>query len=68
MFLWLASDDPGRSAEGAAARLLERGVVITPGSYLGPGGEGFARLALVPPLAACEQAAELIAEVLGSTA
>ena len=55
MFLWLAE------AEDAAARLLERGVVLAPGSYLGAGGEGYARLALVPTLAQCERAAQLIA-------
>lgn len=54
MFLWL------REAEGFAATLLEHGVVLTPGSYLGAGGEGYARLALVPPLEACERAAALI--------
>ena len=68
MFLWLASTRDGRSAEDAAALLLERGVVLTPGSYLGAGGEGYARLALVPPLEACERAAELIVDALGSGA
>lgn len=54
-FLWLAD------AEEAAAELLERGVVLAPGSYFGPAGAGYARLALVPDLADCERAAELIA-------
>jgi acetylornithine aminotransferase len=54
MFLWL------EDAEPFAERLLEHGVVLTPGSYLGPGGEGYARLALVPPLEACERAAGII--------
>ena len=54
MFLWL------EDGEGVAERLLERGVVLTPGSYLGPGGEGYARLALVPSLEACERAAGII--------
>jgi len=31
-------------------------VVATPGSYLGSGGEGFIRWALVPTLAECEEA------------
>lgn len=53
-FLWLAD------AEEAAARLLERGVVLAPGSFFGPAGAGYARLALVPELADCERAAELI--------
>ena len=54
-FLWLAD------AEEAAARLLERGVVLAPGSYFGAAGAGYARLALVPELVDCRRAAELIA-------
>ncbi len=54
-FLWLAD------AEAAAAHLLERGVVLAPGSYFGPAGAGYARLALVPELAECERAAEIVA-------
>ena len=52
-------------AEGAAARLLEAGVVLMPGSLLGAAGTGYARLALVPTVAECERAAERIATVLG---
>ncbi len=54
MFLWL--EDP----DGACARLLERGVVLAPGDFFGPGGAGYARLALVAPLAVCERAAAVI--------
>ncbi len=60
MFLWLA--DPGNLCE----RLLEAGVILTPGGFLGAAGEGFARLALVPPLEACERAAGVIAAVAAS--
>jgi acetylornithine aminotransferase len=56
-FLWLHAGD---GAEALAAELLEQGVVLTPGSYFGAAGEGFLRLALVPPLEACERAAEII--------
>jgi acetylornithine aminotransferase len=54
MFLWLR--DPG----GATERLLERGVVLAPGDFFGETGRGYARLALVPPLAVCERAASVI--------
>ena len=57
-FLWL---DAGEDAEAAAARLLDRGIVVAPGSFFGAGGERFLRLALVPPLAECRRAAALIA-------
>jgi succinyldiaminopimelate transaminase len=56
-FLWLHA---GEGAEALAAELLEQGVVLTPGSYFGAAGDGFLRLALVPPLAACERAAEIL--------
>jgi acetylornithine aminotransferase len=56
-FLWL---DGGPEAEALAGRLLDGGVVVTPGSYFGPAGEGFLRVALVPPLAECERAVSLL--------
>jgi succinyldiaminopimelate transaminase len=56
-FLWL---DAGDGAEALAAELLEQGVVLTPGSYFGEAGDGFLRLALVPPVAVCERAAEIV--------
>jgi succinyldiaminopimelate transaminase len=61
-FLWL---DAGERADPLAAALLERGVVVAPGSFFGPAGEGFLRLALVPTLAECERAAGLLASVVG---
>src|SRR5204863_455861 len=42
-------------------RLLERGLVLTPGDYFGEAGAGYLRLALVPTLAECERAAEVLA-------
>jgi succinyldiaminopimelate transaminase len=62
-YLWFRVPD-GESAEGLAARLLEHGVVIAPGSYFGPSGDGYARLALVPSLEQCERAAAILREVL----
>src|SRR5204863_3548373 len=44
-FLWLAVD--GRS-EPFARRLLEHGILVAPGSFFGPAGEGYVRMALVP--------------------
>jgi succinyldiaminopimelate transaminase len=60
-FLWLRVPD-GEEAEAFALRLLdERGIAVAPGTYFGPGGEGHVRIALVPTLADCRRAAELIA-------
>jgi succinyldiaminopimelate transaminase len=60
-FLWL---DGGPDAEALAQRLIEGGVVVTPGSYFGTAGEGFMRMALVPPLADCERAVSLLERLL----
>lgn len=57
-FLWLRV--PGGDDQTFAAAWLERGVVFTPGSYLGAGGEGHVRAALVPTIAECRRAAALL--------
>jgi succinyldiaminopimelate transaminase len=60
-FLWLRVGG-GEDAEAFALRLLdERGIVVAPGPFFGPGGEGHVRIALVPTLAECRRAAELLA-------
>jgi acetylornithine aminotransferase len=53
-FLWLAVDEP---SELIARRLLERGILVAPGSFFGPAGEGYVRVALVPTQGECEEAA-----------
>jgi acetylornithine aminotransferase len=60
-FLWLRV--PGKvDAESYALRLLdERGIAFAPGTYFGAGGEGHVRVALVPTLADCHRAADLLA-------
>jgi len=58
-FLWLEVDGP---SEEYARRLLERGILVAPGSFFGPTGEGHVRLALVPTQAQCERAAEILHE------
>jgi succinyldiaminopimelate transaminase len=60
-FLWLRVPG-GEDAEAFALRLLdERGIAVAPGTYFGSGGDGHVRIALVPTLADCRRAAELIA-------
>ena len=63
MYLWVEVPG-GQSSEAAAERLLEHGIVVAPGSYLGAAGEGYVRLALVPTLAECKRAAEILEAVL----
>jgi len=60
-YLWLAVDGP---SEPFARRLLDHGIVVAPGSFFGPAGEGYIRLALVPTQAECERAAAIFREVL----
>jgi aspartate/methionine/tyrosine aminotransferase len=57
-FLWLSV--PGGDDVEQAERLLEDGIVVAPGSWLGDGGEGHVRVALVPTLEQCQRAAALI--------
>ena len=47
MYIW-AEVPEGETSESFAERLLEHGVLVTPGSYLGTAGEGYFRVALVP--------------------
>ena len=63
MYLWIAVPD-GETSEGHASRLLESGIVVTPGSFLGPSGEGYVRYALVPNVDECARAAAILEDVL----
>ena len=63
MYLWVAVPE-GESSEGYATRLLEHGVLVAPGSFLGASGEGYVRFALVPTYEECERAVEILDGVL----
>jgi aspartate/methionine/tyrosine aminotransferase len=60
LYLWVRVDDDLAITD----RLLAGGVVVSPGRFFGPGGEGYLRLALVPTLAECEQAVEVLVSCL----
>ena len=60
-FLWLAVGGP---SEPFARRLLESGIVVAPGSFFGPDGEGYVRMALVPTQEECERAAAILEAAL----
>ncbi len=66
MYIWVAVP-AGETSEQFAERLLGLGVVVTPGSFLGPSGEGYVRFALVPTEDECTRAAELLVERLRDT-
>jgi succinyldiaminopimelate transaminase len=63
MYLWVEVPE-GESSEAFAARLLEQGILVAPGSYLGTAGEGYVRVALVPAEEECARAVEILARVL----
>ena len=63
MYLWLEVP-AGESSEAFAERLLEHGILVTPGSYLGAAGEGYFRVALVPSEEECARAVEILEGVL----
>jgi acetylornithine aminotransferase len=57
MYLWVVAPDD------AVDRLLERGVLVSPGEFFGPSGAGYIRFALVPTLDECSRAAAILAEL-----
>ncbi len=56
-YFWVKA--PGESGEDYALHLLKFGIVISPGEFFGQEGEGFFRIALVPTLEECEEAAKI---------
>jgi succinyldiaminopimelate transaminase len=66
-YLWVAVPGGRRSFDWAVELLERADVVVAPGSFFGPEGEGYVRMAMVPAIADCERAAEaldgLLAEV-----
>jgi acetylornithine aminotransferase len=60
-YLWM---DVGGPSEPFARRLLDRGIVVAPGSFFGAAGEGYARFALVPTEEQCRRAAAILRELL----
>jgi succinyldiaminopimelate transaminase len=63
MYLWVEVPQ-GETSESFAERLLEHGVLVAPGSYLGAAGEGYFRVALVPSEDECARAVEILERVL----
>ncbi|NIA25816.1 MAG: aminotransferase class I/II-fold pyridoxal phosphate-dependent enzyme [Gammaproteobacteria bacterium] len=60
LYLWVEVGDDA----AVAKRLLDYGVVVSPGRAFGAGGEGYIRLALVPTVEECEAAVEVLRSCL----
>lgn len=54
-YMWIGVPDDETDAS-YAARLLDAGIVVSPGSFFGRGNERFFRVALVPGVGRCEEA------------
>jgi succinyldiaminopimelate transaminase len=63
MYLWLETPE-GETSEELAERLLAHGLIVSPGTFFGPAGDGYWRVALVPTLEECKRAAAILEEVL----
>ena len=66
-YLWVAVPGGSPSLEWALDLLERADVVVAPGSFFGPEGEGYVRIAMVPTLTECQRAVDrlepLLAEV-----
>jgi acetylornithine aminotransferase len=62
-YLWVRVPGADRSAAWAT-ELLDHDVVVAPGSYFGPEGEGYVRFAMVPTLEDCRRAIAILAGLL----
>jgi acetylornithine aminotransferase len=58
-FLWMEGSD------SLAAEWLEQGVIVAPGSFFGPAGEGYLRLSAFNSRASVETAIERIRQAFG---
>lgn len=62
LYLWVEVGDD----VAVTRRLLDHGIVVSPGRAFGAGGEGYIRLAMVPALEECGEAAKAVIECLKS--
>jgi succinyldiaminopimelate transaminase len=65
-YLWVRVPGGGSSLDWALDLLDRGGVIVAPGSFFGPEGEGYVRIALVPGLEDCAKAAALLDGLLGN--
>lgn len=65
-YLWIRvpATVPGRDATTFASTLLDHGIVVLPGSFMGPRGNEYVRLAFVPSLETCMEAVAILDRVL----
>ena len=59
-YLWVKVPGGQPSLDWAIALLERGGLIVAPGSFFGPEGEGYVRMAMVPTLEDCERAARAL--------
>ncbi len=65
-YLWVKVPDGAASLTWALDLLDRGGLVVAPGSFFGPEGEGYVRMAMVPTLEECERAAGILEGLLSA--
>jgi acetylornithine aminotransferase len=63
-YLWVKVPGGGPSLPWALDLLDRGGLIVAPGSFFGPEGEGYVRIAMVPTLEECARAASILAGLL----
>ena len=63
-YLWVRVPDGAGDSFAFAERLMEAGLIVLPGGFMGPRGNEYFRLAFVPKLDVCREAAEILERVL----
>ncbi|MBA3691013.1 MAG: aminotransferase class I/II-fold pyridoxal phosphate-dependent enzyme [Actinobacteria bacterium] len=63
-YLWVQVPGGRPSLEWATELLDRGGLIVAPGSFFGPEGEGYVRMAMVPTFEECERAAGILAGLL----
>ena len=65
-YLWIRVPDrvPGRDARVFASELLDNGIIVLPGSFMGPRGSEYVRLAFVPAIETCRDAVAILDRIL----
>ena len=64
-YLWVAVPGDMSSLDWSIRLLDDADAIVAPGSFFGPEGEGYVRMAMVPTVEECERAAEALDGVLG---
>jgi acetylornithine aminotransferase len=65
-YLWVKVPGASDSLTWALDLLDRGGIVVAPGSFFGPEGEGYVRMAMVPTLEECERAAGILEDLLSA--